>query len=282
MRQGKIIYRILLLALAVSNCVKQRFGTPSLAEFSTPAGSNTGIYYIPDSAGSIFKIPVGFTTATNRDRIVTFTVNSPTGAQPGRQYGIDSQSVRIPAGEVLASITVRGIFDGIPNERADTLLFALTGGDAAIFAANSTYTLILKRYCSVVLDEYSGDFMHCRDVDFYGLKTDDYPVNITAVPTGPFSARLNIRNLSAGYFGPFTPADPAMDPGITVEMDWHDPGNFTTVLPTQPFYVDRVYGPAKMNMSVGSFSACTHSLILKYAVVVAAGSFGSFVTTLEK
>lgn len=278
----KKIYRTLFLALAVSSCVKQQFNTPSLAEFSTPAGGNTGTYYVPDSASTLFKIPVGFTTAVDRDRILTFKISSPTGAQQGRQYTIDSLSIRIPSGKVLDSIAVKGIYDGIPAGEVDTLLFTLAGGDATIFAAGSTYTLILKKYCSVVLDAFTGDFMHCRDEDAYGYQTDDYTVNIAAVPTGPFSATLNIKNLSGGYFGPFAPPDPVMDPGITVAIDWSDPGNFTALLPTQPFYFDHVYGPAEMNIAAGSFSACNNSLILKYSVVVAAGSFGRFVTTLER
>jgi hypothetical protein len=88
--------------------------------------------------------------------------------------------------------------------------------------------------------------------------------------------------MGAATFGPFGPTDAAASPGITVNLDWSNPANFITVVPSQAFYTDANYGPAQIVSGTGTFSSCDGTITLSYTVTVAAGSFGVFTTTLQR
>jgi hypothetical protein len=273
----------LAMLLVLGSCVKQKFTTPELAEFASSSTSNTGAYFIPDDPNSTFKVPIGITTSSDKDRVINFTITSPTGAAAGQQYTIGATSITIPAGKVVDSIPIKGIFAGYPAGRKDTLVFTITGGDAPIFTTYKTYTLVLQKYCNVVLNDLLGTYTNVVDYDDQGNPYGPYSVTVTGTSTGPTSAKLVIPNLAAAAFGPFDPTtDASASPGITVNLDWSNPANFVTIVPTQSFYKDATYGPAQMVSGTGTFSSCDGTLTLSYTVTVAAGSFGTFTTTLQR
>ena len=278
----KISLGLLMVVLAMSSCVKQKFTTPELAEFASSSTSNKGTFFIADDPNSTFKVPVGVTTSSNKDRVISFTVTSPSGATEGQQYTIGTTSVTIPAGKVVDSISVKGIYAGVPVGVKDTLIFTITGGDAPVFTTYSKYTLVLQRYCPVVLNDLLGAYAHCVDEDDGGNQYGYYSVNVTGTSTGPTSATLTITNLAKAAFGPFKLTDAVTNPGITVNLDWSNPGNFTAIVPTQDFYVDPTYGLAKMNTAVGGFSSCEGTLTLQYNVTVDLGSFGDFISYIQR
>ena len=149
---------MLVLSLAINSCVKQKFNTPALAEFASSATSNQGAYFVTSDPNTEFKVPIGITTSAGKDRVLNFSVTSPSGAVAGQQYTIAATSITIPAGTVVDSIPVKGIFAGYPIGRVDTLIFSITGGDVATFNGAGTYTLIMQKYCDVVSNDLVGAF----------------------------------------------------------------------------------------------------------------------------
>jgi hypothetical protein len=253
---------------------------PPEVHFSIP--SSIGAYYVTNDANSTFKIPIGITRAPDKDITIQFTVTSPTGAVQGQQYSLTSNSITIHTGTVLDSISLKGIFAGYSSGRRDTLVFKITGGDVPALIGSDIYTVVLQKYCNVVLSDLSGVFN--RSFDFQSPDNlGPYPTKITATSTGPTSAKLMIQNFGNAMFANFVPSDPAYSPGIEVDIDFSNPSNFTTTVPTQAFYTDPTYGAATIKANgKGTFSSCDQSFTINYTVTVAAGSFGNFITTIKR
>lgn len=276
---------ITFFSISFFSCKKEKIITipPVLSEFATPP-SAIGKYYIKDDPNSVFKIPVGITTPSNVARTVTFSVSSPTGATEGKQYNLGVTSISIPAGTVIDSISLRGIFAGYPAGRKDTLIFMITGGDIPSVIGSNEYTIVLQQYCDVILNDFTGDFNNSFDnqsPDSYGPYTAT--IN-TVVSTGPTSGTIYITNFADAGFGPWNPSDGAANPGIAVNLDWSDPANFTTIIPVQSLANDLFgYGPGTITgRGKGTFSSCENSITVSYEVTVAAGTFGNFVTTFNR
>jgi len=254
---------------------------PAYVKFNTVTATDTSGTYFIKSNNAPFKIPIGITNVSDKDRTIQFSYSSTTAVQ-GQQYTAP-QSIVIPAGKSLDSLTITGITAGfdIPG-RIDTVKIAITGGDVPASPYKHNYNLYLRKYCEVVLDDFAGDFTHSTDAqnaEVWGY----YTANITVTSTGPTTAKMMIKNFSAAAFGPFAATDPTSDQGIIINIDYSNPANFTTNIPTQPFYVDGNYGPATIKANGnGTFSSCSNTLTLKYTVTVDAGSFGSFVTVLKR
>lgn len=274
---------VTILSLGSFSCKKDNtVNTPVLSEFATP--TPIGKYFIKDDPNSVFKIPVGITTVSNKPRTVTFSVSSPTGAAEGQQYNLGTTSITIPAGTAVDSIPLKGIFSGYPTGRKDTLVFTITGGDVPTFKGFTTYKVVMTKYCEVNINDFAGDYNNSfdnQDPDSYG----PYTATINQIiSTGPTSATIYITNFADGGLGPWLPSDPAANPGIAVKLDWTDPSNFTTVIPTQTLSGDLLgYGEATISaVGSGTFSSCENSITISYTVDVSAGNFGDFVTVLQR
>jgi hypothetical protein len=84
----------LFFSIGFFSCKKNNtVNTPVLSEFATP--TPIGKYFIKDDPNSVFKIPVGITTVSNKPRTVTFSVSSQTGTIESQQYSISSTSIPI-------------------------------------------------------------------------------------------------------------------------------------------------------------------------------------------
>lgn len=283
--KNSVFLAIAGMVLTISACKKNEIVTPSYAEF---VGRGTGTtlvsnYFVTADPNTHFTIPVGITNFSDKARTINYTVSSPTGAVAGQQYTVAGNSVTIPAGKVLDSIIVKGIFAGYPTGRKDTLVITINGGDAPIANYNNVYKLVMQKFCPVDLNTLVGNYTNTVDrqsPDVWG----PYTSSITAVSTGPTSAQLLIKNFGAGAFGPFIASDAAANPGIKVNIDFSDPANFKTTMVTQKFYDDPTYGPAtiKASASSGSFSSCENTFTINFTVTVAAGSFGDFTTKIAR
>jgi len=117
-------------AIFFVSCKKQETPIPpAVAKFST----TTGNYFVVNSSSSSFKIPVSVTAATNVDRTINYTVTSPSGAAAGSQYVALPGSIVIPAGKVIDSIELKGLFSGYPTStRKDTLDIKITCVDVPV------------------------------------------------------------------------------------------------------------------------------------------------------
>jgi hypothetical protein len=284
----KIYTALFLLGLiALEACTKEKQNDivvpTAMAEFPTTSntqvsGVQIGTYFIKDDPNSVFNIPVGISNYSGKGATnVTFTVTSPTNAALGAQYNLVSPSVTIPAGQVLDSIRVKGLFAGYPVGRKDTLVFTITGGDFPAFPNYNVYKLVTQKYCDVVLGNLTGLYSNSSDAG-YG----PYVANVASgTSTGATSAKLVIKNFGQAYWGPFAPTDPTVATGIAVNIDWSNPASFKASIPKQPFYTDATYGPAMISGS-GTFSSCANTITVTYTVSVAAGNFTAVTTTLKR
>lgn len=250
-------------------CKKDEVQTPSIAEFVT--ASTTASYFVTNSPNTVYKIPVGITTPSNKDRVINFTVSSPTGAKEGEQYTIASKSITIPAGNTVDSIAVKGLFAGYPVGRKDTLIFQITGGDAQLSSKlPNTYKLVLQKYCDVDLNSFLGDYNNSSN-SATGAK---YKITVTSVQST--SATTGYMMITGLYNG--------ISSAVRVNLDWTNPANFTTtVVGTTNIYTDATYGAVNVRaINTGTFSSCLSTFTLSYQRYVSAGNFTANVTTMAR
>jgi hypothetical protein len=243
---------------------------PSQATFANQTG---GSYFVENTPTSTFKVPVGVTTLSNVARKVNFTVTSPTGAGAAQYTIVGGNSVTIPAGKAVDSITVRGLFAGFPGTRRDTLIFKISGGDVDPGKFNDTYTLVMTKFCPVNLSAFTGNYTRSFDLQPPSTPYGPYAISVSSVtsltPTTGFVLMNNVWDVGSA--------------NIRVNLDWTNPANFTTSVPTQFLYNDPTFGPATIRpVGTGTFSSCDNTFSLRYEVTVAAGTFGVFTTTIAR
>jgi hypothetical protein len=276
MKRFQILSLIAVLAvLTMSSCKRSKVSEPSMpptqSHFTNQSGGN---FYIQNVSNPTFKIPIGITAPVASDTRVTVSISSPTGAAAGVQYTLPSTTITIPAGKTLDSLAVQGIFAGFPGSRVDTLVVKITGGDVEAAAYNDTYKLVLQKYCPVTLSSFAGTWSNMND-------NDGTPVYSATV--APITA-ANQTSATTGYIMITGLWGVAGSGPIRVDLDWTDPANFKTNIPTgQNLYVDPAFGQAKVRPTGnGTFSSCNGTLTLKYQVYVAAGSFTATSTTMAR
>jgi hypothetical protein len=255
------------LVLLIISCEKQETPIPPpAAKFS----ATTGNYFVVNSSSSSFKIPVSVTAATNVDRVINYTVTSPSGATPGTHYAALPGTIVIPAGKVIDSIEVKGLFSGYPTStRKDTLDIKITGGDIPVAAYNTSYRLIMQKFCDVVPANLTGDYTRSTDTYNGAASTNpNYTANISAwTPVNATSATVIIKNMGAtsdNGWGPFASTDPALNPGIKATLDWSNPANLTVNIASQNYFNDGT-GMSTVTGS-GTFSSCDQTFTITFTV----------------
>lgn len=236
--------------------------------------AKTGNFYVQNIPNSTFKIPVGFTTVSNEERKITVSVSSPTGATSGTQYTLPTTTITIPAGKTIDSIPVQGIFAGFANGRKDTLVFTITSSSDAVSAYNNTYKLVMQQYCPVDINTFAGIYTKMNDNDGSPV----YSATVEAITAINQTSATTGYIMITGLWGV-----PGSGP-IRVNLDWTDPGNFKTDIPTgQPLYIHATYGQAWVRPNgSGTFSSCSNTFTLKYQVYVGAGNFAATTTTMAR
>ena len=239
-------------SISFFSCKKDNtINTPVLSEFATPTA--IGKYFVKDDPNSVFKIPVGITTVSNKPRTVTFSVSSPTGAVEGQQYNLGTTSIIIPAGTAQDSISLKGIFEGYASGRVDTLIFTITGGDVSTFTGYAIYKVVMRQYCDVILSDLEGDYS-AIDNGTYG------PYSVSIVPGG--SA---YTSATTGTFQLDNLWDVGVPTLVTVTLDWADPANFSTSIADQE-YADVYDLWVSGDGAAGSFSSCDQTFTFKYTL----------------
>jgi hypothetical protein len=240
------LFVIILLMVGFSACERDlEFNTPSFSEFVVP--SKTATYYISNSANSVYKIPIGITKVSDKDRTLQLTYSSPTGATAGTQYNAPA-TVVIPAGKVVDTLAINGIFAGYTSSRKDTLQVTISGGDIPANSLYNTFNLVMRKYCDVNLNDLAGDYTNTVDNGSYG----PYAVRVTAGTATGTTGFVNIANIW----------DPGVPTDTKVNIDWTNPANFTATIPDQVYY-----GAADLwivGTAAGSFSSCDQTFTLKY------------------
>ena len=151
------------LSVAMIGCKKDDVKTPDQTVALFGAGGTTATYLVPEDPNSSFKIGLGITKPANADRTITFSVTSPTGAAEGSQYTVSTKSITIPAGKVVDSVSLKGIFGGYPTGRRDTLVFKITGGDVPALIGSDVYKVVLQKFCPLDMSVFAGDFEVLQD-----------------------------------------------------------------------------------------------------------------------
>ena len=280
----KLSIALLLFVVGFANCKKEGVLLPeqTLAHFQN---QSTGSYFIQNDPASVYEVPVGALTVSDKPRTVGYTVTSPTGAVAGTHYTIaNAGTVVIPAGKSIATIQVKGIFSAYPTGRRDTLRFTLTGGDIEAAEYNKTFDLVMQKYCQVDVNSFAGTYANTREV--YGTQAyGPYTTTVSSVtPNGATKARIVVQNLYDAGWGP-----------IEFDLDWTDPANFkASVVPKSSGignastlgaqYAGQQVAVRAFAGNDGTFSSCDGSITLRMQLGVAGlGWFGSLYTaTLKK
>jgi hypothetical protein len=272
----------ILVVLLISGCKKPDtlVDIPSQAHFTGITFDN----YFITGVNVTKHIPIGLTNVSDKDRTVTFTVTSPTGAVVGTHYSIVGGNTKvIPAGKALDSITVAGVYSQYSSGRKDTLVFTIQDGEGVNASTyNATLSLFMRGPCSeseTVLTELMGDYNNTNE-DFAGSTYGPYTTTISSVTQlSPTTGTIVVENIYDFGWNP-----------ITFTLDWTDPLNTKVTLIQQSGIGDAgtlSSAYAGMDISVrpfagqtGTFSYCQNRLTLKMQLGVTGLGFFPYLYTV--
>jgi hypothetical protein len=248
-----------LLTAVIAGCKKDTSvkTPPEIAHFTNETG---GTYFITGQ-GVTWKIPVGFTTVSNVDRTISVSVTSPTGAQQGTDYTLNSNKITIPAGKAVDSITVTGSYTNYQAGKKDTLIFRIQDAKGANTEEyNSVYTLFMRGPCFdgdvENINAMAGTYANAVDADDpkYTVTVSNFTV------TGAKTATATINNLW-DWFGP-----------VTATFDWTDATNTKVVIARQLTGVNYAAGqPVSIRTSPNQsnkFSVCNNRISLVVDIII--------------
>lgn len=289
MKKGIIYYLrtdlsiLFLLVLIFSGCKKTDtlVEVPSQAHFVTSAQYLN--YYVTSAATDSFVVQVGTTDVSSSDRTISFNISSPTGAVKGTHYTITSPSsgnaITIPAGQTVGSIKIHGIFSAYAGTRKDTLIFTLSQPSVEVAKFSDTVRVALQKYCPVNAPSFVGNYTRSFDIDPTGTYGPYTSTIVSVTPLTATTASMIIANFSFAEISPYPISN------ITVNLDWTDPGNFKTTIPSQILSNSDFYGYGPLTVKAlgnGTFSSCDNTFTFNYELTVAAGSFGGFTTVMAR
>ena len=281
----KLLPVLALFAFAVTGCKKEDALTIPDSQ-ATFTNKSSGSYTIT-APNVIFKVPVGVTAASDRDRTIKISVTSTTGAVQGTQYTLSTTTVTIPAGKVVDSFEVRGVYSQYLAGRRDTLVFTLQEQDVPVSSFNQTYTLALRGPCfegNVVLGDLTGQFANTNE-DWGGSLYGPYTTSVTATPLTATTANITVSNIFDAGWAP-----------ITFKLDWTNPNARTVTLVQQDNIADAstAFGASAAGLQisvrpyagqVGTFSACNQTIVLKMQIGVPGANYWDadlYTVTLRK
>lgn len=244
---------------------------PPYAKFNTMAAADTIRTYYVTNGGPAYKIPVGITNVSGAARTVQFTYTS-RAAVAGTQYNAPA-SMSFPAGKVLDSLSVQGLFSGYGSaSRVDTLKIAINGsGDVKANAYKNNFYLIMRKYCDVLLANLGGSYTRTFENGTYG----PYTSTVTGVTsTGATSATATLNNI--------------YDSGIsgTITFNWADPAAFSVTIPAGQNTGFTSGGlPLLLRGTPGktsTFSSCDNTLTLYLDLYTTAGLYDTWTMTMAR
>lgn len=262
-----------VLALILFSCKKNNTITPPASPFSEIAtlGANDTVgTYVIRKNNAPYKIPIGISNISNKDRTLQISYSSPTAVQ-GQQYNAPT-SIVIPAGTSVDSLAITGIFDGFSTvTRVDVLTITISGGDVSTRGQKSNYILKLKKYWEAPTDIFQGIY---TIQDYTGGAPDGGPYAVELSLVSANGPTLNMKVV--GLWGFATP--------LNFTMNWIDLEHGTTVVPTQA-WVPNLFGyglSTVKTVGTGTFTVDPNKLTISYNPTVSAGSFGNYISELTK
>jgi hypothetical protein len=258
-RRTKLLLGFLLLGFVFLGCDKTKLYDVKEPEPEATFLNVTNATYIMSTANDVYRLRIGTTNVSDHDRTVNISVSSPTGAASGTQYTLSKTSVTFPAGKVIDSIDVKGVFAQYTSGRKDSLIFTISGGDVSPSSFNSTLKLFLRGPCfdgDVDLTTMAGTYAHSTDAD-----DPVYTATVTNLSTlTATTGTAKIGNLW-DWFAP-----------VTINFDWTDPTNTKVAIPLQYSGQDYDVGqPILVRTSPGQinkFSVCNSRINLIVDIIV--------------
>jgi hypothetical protein len=272
-----------VLTVLVVSCEKTEVTVaPSQAHF---VGDEIQIYSIETDPAPVYNVVVGATNVADKDRTVTYTITSPTGAVAGTQYTLGSPgSIVIPAGQSTANIDIHGIYSAYTGGRKDTLIIMLQDPELTPAEFENTVRLVLRGAC------FEGD------VDLNTLLGDYKKTNETfgTTPYGPYTTSVSAVNQLTPTSGTIV-VENIFDYGwnsITFTLDWSDPNNRTAIVIAQssgiadagtldPSFAGEEVAVRPFAGQPGTFSVCKNTITLKMQLGVAGLGFFSSLYTVN-
>jgi len=237
------------------------------------------------TATSVFKVPVGITTPSDKPVVIPFTITSKSGATSGAQYTVTGNTVTIPAGQAIGSIDIAGILSAYTGGRKDTLTIKLEGkaGEISPIVTNNTYTLIVRGPCfegDVVLSQLLGSYKNTNEV-WNNSPYGPYTTTISAVKLlTPTTGEITVTNLFDYGWNP-----------VKFILNWTDPANRTVTLVQQSgignagtiagAYNGQDISVRPFSGQVGTFSICKQTLTLRLQLGVTGLGFFNILYTVN-
>jgi len=271
------------IVLGLASCDKTKLYDTTIPPAEVHFTNTTQISYAVRGSGPIdpLTIQVGTTDVTNTDRVVTYSITSPTGAAVGTQYSLpENGSITIPAGESVASFQIQGILSGYPTGRLDTLFITLAEPSVKPAGFMDKLTVLMGDICSEAnpfdVNMFLGDYDNTNEM----LGTDTYGPYTTSIsnitPVTASTANVVVQNIfDAGW------------DGVTFTLDWTDPNNklctvvaMNAVPGSDAGYLNSNYAGQTIAVRPpagypGTFSSCEGTLTLKMQLgVTNVGWFG--------
>jgi len=303
---SKTINRLLLIAF--SAVVVTWYGCKKETALTLPQEQahfmnvSSGSYFIT-APGVLYKIPLGLTTVSDVARTVNIAVSSPTGAVQGTHYTLNKTSFVIPAGKVIDTLVVTGVFAQYTAARKDTLVFTIQSTDKG-GVASSTYNAVYRLFMRGPCAEQEIDTDPAFLVGSYksterGYNETTGALAYTYAPSGGYicgvsaPTRVNattmqytINNLwetGTGYSSKFNfdYASFAAKKTVAAGAQRFAPGTaFSASWTTYDVYVEPATG-ANPGPDEGTFTYCSGNILIKYRLSIRAATTGTHLAYLS-
>ncbi|GEM_PF-3514682 len=157
---------------------------PQLASFS--AGSSS-VFGVPSDPNATFKIPVGFTTVSDKDRQIQFTITTPDAAKA--DFTVLNNPITIKAGAAADSLIIKGNYNSFANsDDIDSVYISINAtADVKPASFNNSYKLAMRRFCPTNVADFAGNFVVVADA-FEDTRPGDILV-LTQISATQFSFR---------------------------------------------------------------------------------------------
>jgi len=187
------------------------------------------------------EISIGTTVASERDRIYNLSIlEEGTTAIEGVGFEFIDQSAVIPAGEVLGTFNIRGLFDGALVEGTRLNLTLSNPNEGSLAEFDNIFTLDFYKFCQFDQNAFVGDYT-TYDHSYWG----EFVYPVTTVPANMFSIHvLGLWDVQ----------------GAITEITFNRDSTNCYIL-DQPFFNNASYGEVYIkSYEDGVFNSCTGNI----------------------
>lgn len=236
-----VLFALIILLGSCANNDIEPYNGPSQIHFIEMSSNE-----LVDDTNPVFIVEVGVTKAVDQDRTFDVVVDSDvSSAIEGVNFELLTPNVTIAAGEVIAEVQVKGLFESAEPEGVLLRLNLAAGNTIDVASFRNSYDLMLFKQCDFNRDAFIGRYTVYEHSIFGEF---EYEVNATA---GPDDYSIYID----GFWG---------EQNTAVQIMFNPRDGFCSV-PNQFFYTDPENEPQYQNYWVrstnpGVYNACLGSI----------------------